>query len=852
MGRRSPLTWALAPCVVGAVLVLQTSARLPPEGLRAAAGLAALALIVTAACCAARAPRAAAWGVVLAVSAAAWTGAAWRAAERLEDRLSPDLEGRWLVVRGVVDELPVALPQGQGWRFGITVEACEATGEGGRAGAAGRRGEGGAGRGEADAGEVEAAAGGGRSEPPAVECRLPKRMMLSWSSGGRRAAAAPPERLVPGQRWSLTLRAKRPHAPVNFGAFDRELRWLQEGIGAIGTVRHGHLVDERVAAPAALAERMRTAARDALREAAGSERAREAGVLAALAVGDQAAIAPADWTTFNRTGVGHLMSISGLHVTMVGGLGGLLVGWLWRRRVLAPLALGLRLPAPQARRLATVAVAFGYAAIAGWGIPAQRTCFMLAAAMVLRAGARTASAVAAIGTAAVAIVWIDPWAPLAAGFWLSFGAVAAIVWGDAGMRPDRGRLARTLGGAVRTQWAATVSLLPLGAWFFASVSVVGPLANAIAIPLVGAVVTPVALAGTLVALASPAAAAWLVEPACTLVAALFAGLELLAGLPGAAFALPRPGLVALAVGCAGAMLLLGPRGLPGRARGALALLPIVAVPLPRPADGELRLTALDVGQGTAAVVQVGTRTLVYDAGPAAGQQTDAGARTVVPWLQSVGVSRPDVLVVSHLDDDHSGGALSLLRALPPERLVSSLPDGHAIVAAAARADRCRRGEGWVWGDAAFDWLHPADPPEAARRSPSNALSCVLRVRHPAGTLLLAGDIEASQERTLVSLFGRDGLAADVLLVPHHGSRTSSTEAFVDAVAPRWAVVQAAYRSRFGHPHPAVVERYDRRGIALLRSDADGAVQLRMHADGAVRVLRARHDPARYWRVAVPP
>ncbi|MEI7446707.1 MAG: ComEC/Rec2 family competence protein, partial [Burkholderiales bacterium] len=308
----------------------------------------------------------------------------------------------------------------------------------------------------------------------------------------------------------------------------------------------------------------------------------------------------------------------------------------------------------------------------------------------------------------------------------------------------------------------------------------------------------------------------------------------------------------LGIACAGCTLLLGPRGLPGRARGALALLPIAAVPLPRPADGELWLTALDVGQGSAAVVQVGDRTLVYDTGPAVGQQTDAGARTVVPWLQSVGVARPDVVVVSHLDDDHSGGALSLLRALPPARLVSSLPDGHPIVMAAPTAERCRRGEGWTWGDTRFDWLHPADPPEPARGSPTNALSCVLRVRHPAATLLLAGDVEAPQERTLVAVHGRDGLAADVLLVPHHGSRTSSTEAFVDAVSPRWAIVQAAYRSRFGHPHPTVVERYERRGIGLLRSDADGAVQLRFREGAEPRVIRARAEPARYWRIAVPP
>jgi len=243
---------------------------------------------------------------------------------------------------------------------------------------------------------------------------------------------------------------------------------------------------------------------------------------------------------------------------------------------------------------------------------------------------------------------------------------------------------------------------------------------------------------------------------------------------------------------------------------------------------------------------------VYDTGPTLGPQVDAGGRTIAPWLRSIGVRRIDLLVVSHQDDDHAGGARSLMRAVRVDALASSLPDDHPIVAAAPVARRCVRGERWTWGDAEFEWLHPADPPEPARRSPTNAVSCVLRVRHPAGTLLLAGDVEAPQERRLVELFGRDGLAADVLLVPHHGSTTSSTEPFVDAVGPRWAIVQAAYRSRFGHPHPRVVERYLRRGVELLRSDADGAVQLRLREGAPTRVQRSRLEPARYWRVDARP
>jgi competence protein ComEC len=381
---------------------------------------------------------------------------------------------------------------------------------------------------------------------------------------------------------------------------------------------------------------------------------------------------------------------------------------------------------------------------------------------------------------------------------------------------------------------------------------IGPIANAVAIPLVSAVITPLALAGGALALLSPDAAAWLLVPAATLMRWLLAGLELLAALPGASVPVPRPGVAVLAATLAGCAMLLAPTGVPRRPLGALALLPLAAAPLQRPAPGELWLTALDVGQGMAVVVQVADRVLVYDTGPSAGPHSDAGARVLVPWLRGQGIARPDAVVVSHLDDDHSGGALSLLQAMPPDWLASSLPDGHRIVAAARRAVRCRRGEGWSWGDTRFDWLHPADPPERARGSPTNAVSCVLRIRSPAGSVLLPGDIGAVQERRLLAQYLDDELAADVLLAPHHGSITSSTEAFLDAVAPRWALFQVAYRSRFRHPHPRVLERYDARGIGILRSDADGAVQIRMRDGRIARIVRSRHAPPRYWRVPVPP
>jgi competence protein ComEC len=870
----------LAPVVVGATLLLQRSPVLPAGAWLLGAALAAAALALLGAGAVRRAPAATGWLMLGAAGCACWAWAGLRAQERLAERLPASLEGVEIGVRGVIDELPVPLRQGQ--RFGFRVEGCarpaEVSVSAGSSGSAGparsARSAGAAppGTPAADASTPDSqdqAAVAERPDPlealdaqaaaleppasPAVPCALPPRLQLGWQAGLRGPTREAVPALRPGQRWILVVRLKRPHATVNPGAFDRELRWMEEGIGAVGTVRRGRLLAEGVGGPAVALEGLRLALRDAVFDATGRARAREAGVLAALAIGDQAAIDPALWTVFNQTGVGHLMSISGLHITMLAGLGGSLAGWCWRRRWAGRMGLACRAPAQRVRLGVAVSVAFAYALLAGWGIPAQRTCFMLAMAALLMGTGRGASIAAAVGAAAAAIVVLDPWAPLSAGFWLSFGAVIAIVWVCAGSRFGQGRLAEFATGAVRTQWAATVALLPLGAWFFGSVSVVGPLANAVAIPLVSAVVTPLALAGAALALVSTDLAAWLLGPAAWLMGVLISLLQWLAALPGASLPVPRPGVAVLVATLAGCAMLLAPAGVPRRALGGLALLPLAAAPLQRPAAGELWMTALDVGQGMSVVIQVADRTLVYDAGPTTGPHTDAGSRVVVPWLRNQGIGRLDAVVVSHLDDDHSGGALSVVQAAPPDWLASSLPDDHRIVrAAAGRALRCRRGERWAWGEANFEWLHPADPPEPARGSPTNAVSCVLRIVHPGGTVLLAGDIEAAQERRLVGLYGADGLAADVLLVPHHGSATSSTEAFLDAVSPRWAVFQVAYRSRFRHPHPRVLERYERRGIEILRSDADGAVQLRLAAGAPARIVRSRADPMRYWRVRVEP
>ncbi|HEX6689974.1 MAG TPA: DNA internalization-related competence protein ComEC/Rec2, partial [Burkholderiales bacterium] len=544
-----------------------------------------------------------------------------------------------------------------------------------------------------------------------------------------------------------------------------------------------------------------------------------AGILVALAVGDQRAIPAEEWRLFSRTGVTHLMSISGLHVTLVSGLAAWLVAFAWRRTPRA----ALRLPARNAAALAAIAAALAYTLLAGFAVPAQRTFYMVTVVSIALWAGRIASPARTLALALAVVTAADPWAPLSPGLWLSFGAVGLIFY----VLKDGNRLVQW----ARMQWAITIGLAPAALLLFGQVSVAGPLANAIAIPVVSVVVTPLALAAAV--LPAPAIldlAAWLVEW-------LLQFLEWCAALPGALWEQHVPPLWSVLAALIGAAWLLAPRGVPWRVAGLALMAPAFAVAPAAPAPGTAWITALDVGQGLAVTVRTASRTLLYDAGPAFGGGVDSGGRIVVPALRAAGVRRIDAVVLSHEDLDHIGGALTLLETFEVDTLHSSLPAAHPLNALAA-ARRCAAGQAWEWDGVRFEFLHPG----AGQGYRKNDGSCVLRIATAGGAMLLTGDIERAAESDLVSSNTR--IKADVLLVPHHGSRTSSTTGFIDAVSPRWAIVAAGYRNRFGHPSAEVLERYRAAGVRLLRTDLDGAASIRLGEQLSVSTERARRG--RYW------
>jgi competence protein ComEC len=781
------------------VLALQSSASLPSNLTMLACAACACALACIALAGRLKQPRSTA-STTIAGILLGYTWAALLAHHALASQLAPQDEGRDLTVVGIVDSLPYRFEQGL--RFNLLVE---------------------------------------RTETPGTT--VPPRIALSWYADRRGAGdAGLPDKLMPGERWRLTVRLQRPHGNANPGGFDYEAWLLEQGVRATGYVRVDDAnarMDTFVPRFGTLVERSRAVLRDRIQAALPDKP--YTGVIVALVIGDQRGIDQADWQVFNRTGIGHLISISGLHITMIAGLAALAMSSLWRRSFFTGAQLPLRLPAQKVAALTGALVALLYVLLAGFGVPAQRTLYMLSVVALALWLGRISSITHVLCLALGAVVLLDPWAVLWPGFWLSFGAVAVILFGGHGRIDGRETgFKANLRMAGRTQWSVTLGLVPLTMLLFGQVSLVSPLANAVAIPLVSFIVTPLALLGSL---APDPLGGWLLAAAHAAVAGLAAVLGQLATMPAAVWRAPAPQAWVFLLALGGTLWMLMPRGWPHRWAGMAAWLPLLLQAPDHPAPGRFRVLAFDVGQGMALLVETAGHRLLYDTGPGYAPGADAGSRVLLPYLRMRGIGKLDGMVVSHSDTDHTGGALAVLGEVDTGWVASSLPPNHAIARTAARHLHCAAGQRWDWDGVRFEMLHPAAASYADTSLKPNARSCTLRITNGRTAILLAGDVEAAQEAALVAS-GAEGLRADVLLAPHHGSGTSSTLAFLQAVHPQLGVFQVGWRNRYHHPKKEVYARYGDLGVERLRTDEMGAVALDFGEGLQQDGYRRMH--ARYW------
>ena len=709
----------------------------------------------------------------------AWAG--WRADLRLGDRLPDHWQGVNITLVGVVSDLPQLDARGE--RFVLNVE---------------------------------------RTLTPDAPALHRIQLARYWPRNGPRSPT-----VRAGERWQFTVRLKRPFGTHNPHGFDLEASMLERDIAATGYVRAQpppQRLEAHAATPAAWIAATRATIRERIVDTLGE--APYAGVIAALVIGDQRSIPHDQWRAFTRTGVNHLLSISGLHVTMIAALAGWAVAFGWRRWPRA----AERLPARQAGLLAAVLAACAYALLAGFQVPAQRTLFMLGVLALAFWGRREPRPFSALTWALFAVLLLDPWAVLSAGFWLSFGAMAAILWATFGRvgQPDKLRAWVTVQGAV------TLALAPALLLLFQQVSLISPLANAVAIPVVSWLVTPLALLGVMVPPLWHAAAG--------LMAWLGQGLVWAGELSWAVATRPAPegGAVLLAV--AGTLWLLLPRGFPLRAMGGLLWLPLMFPPHASIGPDTFQADVIDVGQGTAVLIRTANRALLYDTGPAFAD-SDAGERIVVPYLRASGVGALSGVIVSHDDNDHSGGLESILRDIPTGWLLHGLPAESPLVQMAPSPRHCYRGQNWQWDGVQFEILNPPVKAYAESNRRDNDYSCVLKVSQGGRSLLITGDAERRGELELLES-GAD-VSATVLVAGHHGSRTSSLAEFVEQVHPHYGVFTVGYRNRFGHPHPQVVARFRAIDSSILRSDTGGLVRLTF-GEAGVSASEYRPFHRHYW------
>ncbi|WP_251368359.1 DNA internalization-related competence protein ComEC/Rec2 [Polynucleobacter sp. AP-Kolm-20A-A1] len=701
--------------------------------------------------------------------------------------------------------------------------------------------------------------------------RFPKRIYLSWQPAWRSPQDIPD--VIPGQRWKFKAKLKRPYGSLNPHTFDFE-RWaFHQDFGANGSVRSGELLEDQDIAWTDFELRMELA-RWHLRKKIQSmlpNDARYAGVLVALVMGDQNSINQDDWQVFNATGIGHLISISGLHVTMLAGVGASFAAFIWRRRTWP-----LMIPVSKVAAAAGFFTAFIYAWLAGFQIPAQRTMYMVGVVAFALWTGRNPRSFDIWWWALAFVLLLDPMAPYTPGFWLSFGAVAAILYA---MGDSSGLLGiptgkelevhwvtqaiQALREACRVQTVVTIALLPFTLYWFYQVSVISPFANAIAIPLVSYIVTPLAIMG---ALLPEFIGKWLMVPAHASMEYLAILLDWMAKLSWAVVWSRQPEWWMLVISGAGIIYAIRPgelykfwflRMLALGLSVPLFLMPSLALVGSRLEVGEFRANVLDVGQGTAVLIETANKKLLYDTGPIQGKKDDAGQRVILPYLRGRGIDQIDRMVISHSDSDHVGGAATLLKHVRFGSMMGSLPDTNPLIqnlrTRKVPAIPCRFGQSWTWDEVEFLIWHPHEATLFTEQYPGkpNEMSCVLEVRNKQASFWLTGDVEKQGEAEITGRLDSEVLSKIggrelVFMAPHHGSKTSSSLELLNKLEPNQAFAQNGYRNRYGHPHPTVTARYEQLQIPFYQTPITGAQIWLFKNNSNSSTQFWRHDIKRLW------
>ncbi|MCW8901106.1 MAG: DNA internalization-related competence protein ComEC/Rec2 [Gammaproteobacteria bacterium] len=642
----------------------------------------------------------------------------------------------------------------------------------------------------------------------------PGKVRISWytksSQGQHSNEFQNTLKLKAGQRWRFWLRLKQPHGFMNPGGFDYEGWLFQKKIRATGYVRINNKkqlfakkLEEHVSQYNILI--FRQYLYDAILNI--TSNFKSSGILVALAMGERMGITQEQWQVFRATGTSHLVAISGLHIGLLAGFVYFIVLRAWPYCGQAALYLA----SPRVAALVALLMATFYAALSGFAVPAQRALIMLSIVMISIFLRHKVQSSQVLSLALLSVLLFDPVAVLSPGFWLSFAAVAIIALAGFG----RLKLDKSWKIWGRLQWRISLALIPLLVFLFQQASLISPLANLFAIPIVSFVVVPLVLLASSIITLLPDLATMLFSLSDSVLNALWWLLSYLAGTPMSQWYGIKPSLLSLCLASAGFALLLTPKGWPAKYLGLFLIIPLIFPATHSVKQAEAEVTLLDVGQGLAAVVQTRHHTLLFDTGPKFSDSFDTGAAVVIPFVRQKNIKKLDVLVLSHKDNDHRGGLESIQQDIEIGQILSSFS------LKGSRA--CEQGQRWIWDDVLFEMLNPDNTVSNKKR---NNHSCVLRITAGEESLLLSADIEKQAEKRLVQTH-YEQLKSTFLAAPHHGSKTSSSQAFLDAVKPEYIFIPVGFRNRYHMPHAAVLQRYKDMNIQLFESYKSGAISVRL-------------------------
>jgi competence protein ComEC len=715
----------------------------------------------------------------------------------IDTRLQAEYVGKDLVVEGIITNIPQW--QQQHWRFYFDVNSAKIAQSNNKTG---------------------------------KKINLRGKLKLSWYHHKK----SKPKKLVAGQTWRFQVRLKQPNGFMNEGSFDYE-KWLfSNRIRATGYVRYATQNALLKPAPwyALHYQRQQLAHKIKLLLDEDSSTDNASAIINALAIANRYEIDKSQWELFRQTGTSHLIAISGLHIGMVAGVGYLLIAVLWWLFPFLYQKMAVRI----AGTFFAITLATLYAFLAGFSLPTQRSLVMVIGGVVALLQRQCVMRLNIIAIALVIVLLIDPFAPMSASFWLSFAAVILIL-----LYANR-RQKQLPFSFISLQLMLSFGMFPLTIFFFGSASLISPIANLIAIPWVTAIIVPLILLSISLLFIAPILSQYLLQFVALNIDYLMRALAWLDALPFTMLDLQVLPTTLILVMMLSLLFLFLPKGFPAKWLGALLLIPLVTYQPPAiQQQGAFTYTMLDVGQGLASVVQTKNHVLIYDTGSKANENFDTGKLVVLPYLQSRGIKHIDKMVLSHDDIDHRGGTLSVLKTINTGEIISSntqFLQNHSV-------KKCQAGQKWQWDKVIFEFLHPdAIGDFSGVDVVDNNRSCVLRVSNQQHSLLLTGDIEKKVELYLLKT-QPDKLKSDVLLIPHHGSLTSSTERFIATVDPKLALNSSGYYNKFRHPAKKVIQRYQQRNIPIYDNVNKGRIRVLFPADNKPLTVESyREDNLKFW------